>query len=93
MSDDVTEIEKLKQSMGTRISKKWKQGHRRHIVQLSIIERIEINDETIETSCIEREKGKRKRRKESFIKAGERKNERKEIPRCFRQYAVFWILL
>lgn len=67
--------------MGTRIScacvfdvkqgwgrKKKKRGHRRHIVQLSITEKIEINDETLETSCIERERkknvGKRKLKKE-----------------------------
>lgn len=92
--------------MGTRIScacvfdvkqgwgrkKKKKRGHRRHIVQLSITEKIEINDETLETSCIERERkknvGKRKLKKER-----RKKNEHKEIPRCFRQYAVFWILL
>lgn len=75
--------------MGTR--KQKKRGHRRHIVQLSITEKIEINDETLETSRIGRKRkksvGKRKLKKER-----RKENEHKEIPIAFvsMQYSGFY---
>lgn len=71
--------------------KKKKRGHRRHIVQLSITEKIEINDETLETNCIERER-KRNVGKGKLKKERRKENEHKEIPIAFvsMQYSGFY---